>query len=153
VKFDHIGVVTESLSAGREQLNSLFGITQWTQEFADPINMVYVQFGIDQSGICYELISPLGPKSPVLEALRSGNRILNHVAYLVPDINAAAARLKAAKCVATGEAKPAVAYGGRKIQFFTSRMRVLVEIIEAIEHSHIYVPPEPNVTTIGSSQA
>jgi methylmalonyl-CoA/ethylmalonyl-CoA epimerase len=138
VKFDHIGVVTESLSNGRRQLEALVGIQEWTQEFADPVNMVNVQFGKDASGICYELISPLGDKSPILEALISGNRILNHVAYLVPDLAAAATRLRAAHCVPTGAAKPAIAYGGKRIQFFISRMRVLIEIIEAIEHSHIY---------------
>ncbi len=138
MKFDHLGVVTESLSDGRRHLGPMVGIKGWTREFSDPVNMVNVQFGIDASGICYELISPLGNESPILEALRSGNRILNHVAYLVPDLAAAAARLRAANCVPTGTAKPAVAYGGAKIQFFISRMRVLIEIIEAIEHAHIY---------------
>jgi methylmalonyl-CoA/ethylmalonyl-CoA epimerase len=138
VKFDHIGVVTESLSDGRQHLRALIGIQEWTQEFTDPVNMVKVQFGRDASGICYELIAPHGNKSPILEALNSGNRILNHVAYLVPDLAAAAKALRAAKCVATGPARPAIAYGGKKIQFFISRLRVLIEIIEAIEHAHVY---------------
>ena len=138
MKFDHIGIVVESLTIGREHLGSLFAITSWTQEFTDPVNLVHVQFGIDESGVCYESIAPFGPKSPILETLRTGNRILNHVAYLVPDLAAASARLVASRCVPVGEPKPAVAYGGSKIQFFVSKIRIIIELIEAFEHTHLY---------------
>jgi methylmalonyl-CoA/ethylmalonyl-CoA epimerase len=139
VKFDHVGILVETLAVGRQHLGSLFGITSWTQEFVDPINLVQVQFGQDDSGICYEAISPWGAKSPILRALRSGDRILNHVAYLVPDLSAAAARLVATKCIPTGEAKPAVAYNGQKVQFFVSRLGIIIEIIEAFNHAHVYI--------------
>ena len=140
MKFDHIGVVVLSLEAGRDHLSSLFGITQWTQEFDDSVNMVRVQFGLDPSGICYEAIAPLGTVSPIAEALRTGNRILNHVAYLVPDLPAAALRLKNLRCVPTGSAKPAIAYGQRQIQFFISPLKIIIELIEAPDHLHSYVP-------------
>ena len=39
---------------------------EWTDEFADPVNHVYVQFGRDTSHICYELIAPLDDEAPVL---------------------------------------------------------------------------------------
>jgi hypothetical protein len=36
----------------------------WSEAFVDDVNGVIVQFGRDDSGICYELIEPLGPDSP-----------------------------------------------------------------------------------------
>jgi methylmalonyl-CoA/ethylmalonyl-CoA epimerase len=139
MRFDHLGVVVSSLALGRSHLSALFGITQWTREFDDPINRVLVQFGSDSSGMCYEIIAPRGEESPVSKSLRSGNRILNHVAYLVPDLRAAGEVMAAQQCVATAEPKPAIAYGGRKIQFYISPLRFMVEFIEAPEHRHDYL--------------
>ena len=138
LRFDHIGVVVSSLAEGRLHLASVFGISRWTQEFADPINRVRVQFGSDASGICYETVSPLGPGSPVDEALRTGNRILNHVAYRTGNLDRAAARLQVAGCMPTGVPKPAVAYNGHRIQFFVTRLRFIIELVEAPDHAHRY---------------
>jgi methylmalonyl-CoA/ethylmalonyl-CoA epimerase len=143
MKFDHVGVVVRRLDIGRAHLSEVFSIEAWTDEFEDPINGVSVQFGRDPSGLCYEIIAPLGAESPVSAALKTGSRILNHVAYLVPDLNAAADRLGEARCDPTGEPKPAVAYGGRPIQFFISPLKIIIELIEAPNHTHAYVPWRP----------
>jgi methylmalonyl-CoA/ethylmalonyl-CoA epimerase len=138
MRFDHIGIIVSRLDQGRNHLTELFNIVRWTQEFQDPINGVQVQFGLDPSGICYEAISPIGSNSPVSAALISGSRILNHLAYVVPSLAAASARMSAARCVTAGEARPAVAYGGNKIQFFISPIRIIIELIEAPYHVHKY---------------
>jgi methylmalonyl-CoA/ethylmalonyl-CoA epimerase len=140
MKFDHIGVVVRRLDIGRLHLTALFDIKSWTREFDDTTNGVSVQFGRDPSGICYETIAPLGASSPISEALRTGARILNHVAYLVPDLHAAGERLKSARCLPAGEPRPAVAYGGRPIQFFVSPLRIIIELIEAPDHAHVLAP-------------
>jgi methylmalonyl-CoA/ethylmalonyl-CoA epimerase len=138
MNFDHIGIVVSQLDQGRQHLTELFDIERWTREFHDPINGVRVQFGIDRSGICYEAVSPIGSNSPVSAALNSGTRILNHVAYLVPSLPVAAARMTASRCRPAGKAQPAVAYGGNQIQFFISPIRMIIELIEAPHHTHQY---------------
>ena len=137
--FDHIGIVTATLSQGRAALEALLSIEKWTEEFADSVNGVYVQFGTDPSGVCYEVISPLGESSPVAKVLSSGQNVLNHVAYLVPDLAAAHERLRTAGAFATSTAKPAIAYEGRHIQFFVTRLRFIIELIEAPGHKHQYI--------------
>lgn len=145
MKFDHIGIVAQNLAVGRASLSATLGIGRWTEEFADSGIGVYVQFGLDQSGICYELVAPLGEHSPVAKTLDSGRNILNHIAYLVPDLAEAAKKLKAARAVPTGPQKPAVAYGGRQVQFFLMPLRFIVELIEAPGHMHIFnFLPEPH---------
>jgi methylmalonyl-CoA/ethylmalonyl-CoA epimerase len=138
MQFDHIGVIASSLEAGRAALNAVSQIPRWTEEFADPVNQVYVQFGADSSGICYELIVPFGESSPARQALNTGRNILSHVAYLVPDLAKERDRLRAAGAVATSDPKPAVAYGGNQIQFFVTPMRIMIELIEAPGHRHRY---------------
>ena len=145
MKFDHIGVVMMDLSAGRYHMAALLGITEWTREFDDPANRVRVQFGRDASGVCYETIAPLGENSPIADALRRSVRVLNHVAYLVEDLDAAGARMTAQGCVAVAPSNPAVAYDGHRIQFFGTPLRFIVELIEAPNHHHSY--------TLGESPA
>ncbi|MDE1176990.1 MAG: VOC family protein [Edaphobacter sp.] len=136
--FDHIGLVVGDMAEGRQALTALFGIDRWTQVFEDPGIGVYVQFGRTEEGPCYELIAPLGEASPVQTALKRGINILNHVAYLTADLDAEAKRLEALGSLMAGPAKPAVAYGGARVQFWITPQRFMVELIEAPGHQHSY---------------
>ena len=138
-RFDHIGVVVAELAAGRELLGAMFDVSQWTEVFEDAGIGVLVQFGRGETGPCYELIAPFGDASPITGSLRGGRNILNHVAYLVADLDAEGARMLEQGCISTNAPQPAVAYGGRRVQFWMSPLRFLVELIEAPEHEHVYV--------------
>lgn len=136
MQFDHIGVVAASLEDGRAALSGLIEVKRWTREFTDPIQRVHIQFGLDSSGVCYELIAPSENDSPVSKALQKGRHTLNHVAYLVADLALAGERMRAMGSVSTSDPHPAVAYGGKRIQFFVTPLRLLVELIEAPGHQH-----------------
>lgn len=139
MKFDHVGIVVSSMAAGRDHLSALLGMTRWSKEFADPGIGVYVQFGLDPSGICYEIVAPMREDSPVTRALNARDRILNHVAYLVADLEAEAARVRKIRCMPAAPPMPAVAYGGRRVQFFVSPLYFIIELIEAADHTHRYL--------------
>ena len=136
MKFDHIGIVVRDPASGRKMLSAAFMIEQWTELFEDPVNDVFVQFGLDASGICYETVAPLSAQSPVRRALADGVNIVNHTAYLVADLAQEAARLRRAGFLPVAESRPAIAYGNAHIQFFMSRTRLLFELIEAPAHRH-----------------
>ena len=135
-RFDHLGVVVKRLVKGRERMSALLSITDWTAPVDDIVNGVRLQFGRDLAGVVFELLEPLGEESPVYSALQSGKAILNHVAYRVPDLAAGAAHLAAAGAARVSEPRPAVAYGGRPIQFFVTPLRFVIELIEAPDHVH-----------------
>ena len=137
-RFDHLGVVVKRLSKGRERMSALLSITDWTAPIEDVVNGVRLQFGRDLAGVVFELLEPLGEDSPVYPALQSGKAILNHVAYRVPDLAAGAAHLTAAGAARVSEPKPAIAYGGRPIQFFVTPLRFVIELIEAPDHVHAF---------------
>lgn len=138
LQFDHIGIVAANLQTGRSHLARILQIAEWTSEIADPGNGVRLQFGRDASGICYEVLEPLGSASPVAAALRDNRAILNHVAYRVEDLDEAAEHMRAARCARTAEPRPAIAFGGQRIQFFVTPLRFIVELIEAPGHRHAF---------------
>ena len=140
MRFDHIGVTTAGLAEGRDLLGGAIGVTTWTEAFCDEVNDVYVQFGHCGSGVCYELIAPLSDRSPIRGVLSKKVNVLNHVAYLVDDIATHAARLTGMRFAPVAPARPAIAYGGHPIQFFVSRSRLMIELIEAPDHKHRYIP-------------
>jgi len=144
-RFDHLGLVVKRLEKGRERMSALLAISQWTDPIEDDVNRVRLQFGRDPSGVVYELLEPLGEDSPVYGALQSGKAILNHVAYAVEDLAAGAAHLVAAGAFEVAEPKPAIAYGGRPIQFFVTPLRFVIELIEGADHAHAF-SGRPNLT-------
>lgn len=141
MRFDHVGVTTTDLASGRALLEGASFVRAWTAEFRDAVNEVWVQFGRCDAGMCYELVAPLSPTSPITRVLSKKINVLNHLAYLVDDLPAAAARLVALEFVPVAEARPAVAYGGGLIQFFVAPSRLMIELIEAPGHQHRYDTP------------
>lgn len=139
MQFDHLGVVVKSLDKSRRNLSAALGIAKWTAPVDDPVNGVRLQFGRDPAGVCYELLQPLDETSPVFEALKSKKGILNHAAYRIEDLDAAGAHFAKLGWARTSEPKPAIAYGNRRIQFFVSPERLIVELIEAFDHEHLYL--------------
>ncbi|MHA6334666.1 VOC family protein [Qipengyuania sp. CAU 1752] len=137
--FDHLGVVVKSLARGRGTIGPVFGITSWTEEHTDPVNGVRLQFGRDRAGVVYELLEPIGDDSPVAGALKSRKDLLNHVAYLIEDLDRDAAHIRAQGAVPTSEPRPAIAYDGARIQFFMTAAGFVFELIEAPGHSHKFI--------------
>ena len=130
--------MVRDLAKARASLQSTLGVREWSAEFQDPINGVTLQFGRDGSGMCYELLVPFGPSGPLHSAAATGRAILNHVAYRVTDLAASGRQLRDSGYAPTATPKPAIAYGGRNIQFFVSPLRFIVELIEAPDHQHVF---------------
>ena len=137
-RFDHLGVVVKRVDKARSRMAALLAIEEWTPVIDDPVNGVRLQFGRDPAGVVYELLEPLDEYSPVQAALEGGKAILNHVAYRVADLAVGAARLKAGGAAKVSDPKPAIAYGGRPIQFFVTPLRFIIELIEAPDHEHAF---------------
>ncbi len=128
--FDHVGLFVRDLAQGRERLARLLPISQWTGVFDDPLIKVRIQFGVDSSGVRYELIAPFGDGNPVDGALSAGVNLLNHVAYRVDDLDGELARLRRERCVPTTRPHPAVAFGGRRVVFLMTPLGFILELIE-----------------------
>ena len=139
--FDHLGLIVPEIVTGREFLASTLGITHWTPVTDDEGLQVSVQFGSSAAdGLVYELVAPFGERSPIANALRTGKHILNHVAYRTANMEQAGKLLRTQGCYPAGEPQPAVAYEGRRVQFFVTPLRFIIELIEKPEHVHAFHP-------------
>ncbi len=128
--FDHIGIFVPDLAEGRRMLAAIVPIESWSEDFEDPLWAVRICFGATASGFRYELIAPFGTPNPVSGALAAGKNLLNHLAYLVADIDAAADDLRATGAVPMGPARPAVAFAGARVMFFLTALGFIMELIE-----------------------
>jgi methylmalonyl-CoA/ethylmalonyl-CoA epimerase len=131
--FHHIGIFTSDLDVGRNKLSLILPIQSVSEPIEDPGLKVKVQFCTDTSGICYELVAPFGENNPVSGILLSGKAIINHVAYTVESIDVASHELRKSGCMPLSQARPAVAFGNRRVMFFMSPLRFIIELIETAE--------------------
>jgi methylmalonyl-CoA/ethylmalonyl-CoA epimerase len=142
LELDHVGLIVPDLATGRDFLATALGITRWTPITDDPTLQVSVQFGTAPGHpLTYELIAPFGEQSPIANALRTGKHILNHLAYLTPSLESSGTHLRASGCYPTGDPLPALAYQGRRVQFWISPLRFVIELIEKPGHRHLFLEP------------
>lgn len=128
--FDHIGLFVRDIEIGRRQLGTLLPIAHWTEVVDDPLMKVRVQFGVDGSGIRYELVAPFGEPNPVARVLDEGKTILNHVAYRCADFESACAALRREGAMPLGRPQPAAAFDGSRVAFYLTPLRFIVELVE-----------------------
>lgn len=131
MEFDHLGVFVKTLEQGRAVLESIVPIAAASDPVHDPLLRVSVQFLRDTSGIRYEIVAPNGQGNPVDAVLSEQRNTLNHVAYRAKDFDAQVARLREARCMPLGEPRPAAAFGGARVMFFLTPLRMIVELIES----------------------
>ena len=130
MRFDHLGIAVETLEAGRQVLGHSLRVGQWTTMAIDPVQNVHYQFGLDPSGVRYELLAPASDTSPIWRAVRTKSRTLNHVAYRVNNLDTTALDLVAQHWTTVSQVALAPAFDGARIQFLLNPLGFVVELIE-----------------------
>ena len=128
---EHVGVAVANLTASIQAYENVFGYRVLSGPFDDPIQRVRVCFlGNGSAGeLAIELIEPLGSDSPVTRLLAKGGGAY-HVCYNVANLDQALEEIRAKGCLVVAAPAPAVAYGGRRIAWFFTPDRQLVELVE-----------------------
>ncbi|HEY8508657.1 MAG TPA: methylmalonyl-CoA epimerase [Steroidobacteraceae bacterium] len=126
---DHVAIAVPSISAALPIFELLAGATGSPVEHvaAQRVRVAFVGTGAGR----IELIEPADAESTVRKFLDKRGSGLHHIAYRVPDIGAALARLKAAGIRLIDEA-PRPGAGGHQVAFLhpSSTSGVLVELVE-----------------------
>ncbi len=131
-RFHHVGYVVSSIVDAAPQFQKSLGL-DWDGEIVhDPLQMVRVSFlpANVTTQTTIELVEPAGPRSPVNKFLGAGGG-LHHVCYEVSDLAAQIEESKAAGDTLVRVPMPAKAFGGRKIAWFISPAKLLIEFLEA----------------------
>ena len=112
-----------------EELYDSVSYYEW-EVIEDPTIGVKVQFGLENSGLRYELVAPFGVESPITNYLEKNGNMFHHIAYQVANFNMKCCELRKLGWVPLGEPKPAVAFSGKRVAFFLSPTRLIFELIE-----------------------
>jgi methylmalonyl-CoA/ethylmalonyl-CoA epimerase len=89
---DHVGVAVDDLDAALALYEGTFGMPVAHRETVEEQGVDAVLLDVGDTHV--ELLSPLGPETPVGKFLERKGPGLHHVAYRVDDIEAALAKLK-----------------------------------------------------------
>lgn len=131
MKLHHIGKVVKDIALARSEYEDLFDFKAQGDPVLDPIQKVHVLLlaSGDGSGPSLELVSPVGPESPVYKFLLEGGG-LHHLCFEVADIQDAVDNLRAKGALVLGKPSPGEGHGGRLTAWIYTSRRELVELVE-----------------------
>lgn len=129
--FSHLGVAVPNIAQALATYREIFGYTVCAGPFDDPIQQVSVCFlaAEDVRAPTIELVAPQGDHSPVSKILAKGLGAY-HACYEVENIDEALAYVRAKGCIVVSHPVPAVAFDGRRIAWFYTPTRQLMELVE-----------------------
>ncbi len=124
---DHVAILVADLDAAVRLFRDVYGLELSEVEEVPTEKVKVAIFGHGAGRI--ELVSPLGPDSPMAKAIEKRGEGLHHVCLEVPDLAAAMAALKARGAPLLDE-KPRPGAGGAKVAFVHPKgsRGVLVEL-------------------------
>jgi methylmalonyl-CoA epimerase len=132
LNLDHIGIAVRDLDAAIAEYGRKYGIEPLVRQ-------VVVEQGVEEAmlpvgGSFVQLLQPLTPESPVGRFLATRGEGLHHLAFAVPDIDAALDHLRSEGCRLIDE-MPRVGGGGARIAFVHPKdlAGTLIEIVEPVE--------------------
>ncbi|MBM3284409.1 MAG: methylmalonyl-CoA epimerase [Candidatus Aminicenantes bacterium] len=127
---DHIGIAVRNLEESVARWTALFGVkASPVEELPERgVRLVHLCF---PGGPVIELVSPLGPESPVARFLEARGEGIHHFTLEVEDIEGMMEHLKKAGVQFT-EDKPRAGAGGSRIAFVHPKTLngVLLELLE-----------------------
>jgi methylmalonyl-CoA/ethylmalonyl-CoA epimerase len=131
-KFAHLGIAVSVIQPAIDSYKRLFGYQLLSGPFDDPIQKVTVCFlaARSSSDFSIELVAPLGPGSPIDDALKKGLGAY-HVCYEVADLGRTLQDFRNLGCIVISKPVPAAAFGGRRIAWLYTPTRQLVELLES----------------------
>jgi methylmalonyl-CoA epimerase len=129
---DHVGVAVEDLDAALELYEGTFGMPVAHRETVSEQGVEAVLLDVGDTHV--ELLSPLGPDTPVGKFLERKGPGLHHVAYRVDDIDAALEQLRG-QGVELIDSEPRTGIRNSRVAFVHPKATgsVLTEIVEPAE--------------------
>ena len=129
---DHVGVAVEDLDAALALYEGTFGMRIAHRETVNEQGVDAVLLDVGDTHV--ELLSPLGPDTPVGKFLERKGPGLHHVAYRVDDIDAALAKLRD-DGVELIDTQPRTGIRNSRVAFLHPKATgsVLTEIVEPAE--------------------
>jgi len=131
-RLHHTGFVVASISAVMESFCRAVAGTGWSETWHDPLQRVRVAFiyPTHAGDPSIELVEPADLGSPVQKFLERGGG-MHHLCYEMNNFDEAVQGAAARGLVTIRRPQPAVAFGGRRIAWFLSPQKLLIEYLES----------------------
>ncbi|MBI5489610.1 MAG: methylmalonyl-CoA epimerase [Deltaproteobacteria bacterium] len=128
-KIAHLGIAVKDLDAAVHLWRDTLRVPLAGFDEVPEQKVKVAMFAVGESRI--ELLGATSPDSPIAKHLEKKGEGIQHVAFAVPDLEAALATLKA-RGVALIDEKPRLGAGGHKIAFLHPRSTggILVELMQ-----------------------
>lgn len=129
VNIDHVGIAVHDLDAVLAEYERQYQVSAESREVNEEQGVEEAMLPIGASNV--QLLSPLGPDTPVGRFLAKHGEGLHHIAYAVPSIDDALQHL-AAEGVELIDVEARVGGGGHRIAFVHPRALAgtLIELVE-----------------------
>lgn len=131
IRIDHVGVAVRDLDAAKQFYERAFGLHPVHEESNDEQGVREAMIAVADSGSCIQLLAPLRDDSPIAKFLDRSGEGIQHMAYTVTDVAAAADHLRSVGVrLLYDPAKPGTA--GSLINFVHPKDAggVLVELVQ-----------------------
>lgn len=129
INIDHVAIAVHDLDAALAEYERQYHVRAEYREVVEEQGVEEAMLPIGASNV--QLLSPLGPDTPVGRFLAKHGEGLHHIAYAVPSIDDALEHL-AGEEVELIDAHPRVGGGGHRIAFVHPRALAgtLIELVE-----------------------
>ncbi len=130
MRLHHVGFVVSDIETSVPGFIHSLGMRWDGAIYRDPKQKVKVTF-LATGSVCaqIELVEPVGGDSPVAKFLARGGG-QHHLCYEVDDIEHALSVFKSRKAVIAQRPRPAVAFEGRRIAWFVTPEKMIIELLE-----------------------
>ncbi len=130
-RFRHLGLAVSDLESATRIHQDLFGWKLLSGPFEDPVQEARVAFvGTGEpGGFVLELVAPAHERSHVARLLAKGMGAY-HICCEVDDLDGVVRELRSRGCLIVREPASAVAFEGRRIAWFYTPTRQLMELVE-----------------------
>jgi len=132
MKLDHIGIVVNDLELSKKYYQDTLHFNEFSAVIDEPekkVKIVFVKVA-QPGGIMVELIQPAGEDSAVYNFLKKTGGGLHHLAYEVEDLDKSIEHFKREKALLVGNIYPGAGHSQRRVIWFYTRFRELIELIE-----------------------
>ncbi len=127
LKIHHIGYLVKKMNQAIQTFEAL-GYRVEQDTVYDDIRKVDICF-LTRDGYRVELVSPVSPDSVAAGLIKKYKNAPYHICYETADYETDLAGLSANGFLAIDTPTPAPALGGRRVQFFTSAVTGMIELI------------------------
>jgi methylmalonyl-CoA epimerase len=129
LKVDHIGVAVKSIDAAKQLYSDVLGLAHAGNETVAEQKVTTAFFPIGDTEV--ELLESTSPDGPIAKYLEKKGEGIQHIAFMVENLEEALAELKA-KGIQLIDEKPRRGAGGARIAFLhpQSTFSVLIELCE-----------------------